>query len=148
MYVVNKMGPEVKKLVLRKSRVEVQLADGTEKHYYVNEAFNKEDDLSVFSTLMRDKFLDGRDRLLAQGLPKYKGDTIWELQGELLDVASYSAIFHADLARLKESARTLLAKLLNIEKLGEESQGVLTIRVDSQSWDDFVSDLEKIVGRK
>ena len=150
MLIVNKLGSagEIKKVVLRKSRTEVHLVDGRELHYYTNEAYNKEDDLSVFATLMRNKFLDGRDRHFAQGSPKYKGDTIWELQGELLDMASYSSVLHTYLSRLKESAREVLKRVLKVEKSSEEEGSMIVFRVETDLVDNLVSDLEAIAGKK
>lgn len=92
----------IKKVVIRKSRVEIITEDG-EFHYYMDEAFSPDDELSVFSTRMRNKFLDGRDRHEAQGSPTYKADTIRELQGELLDQGAYSAILFFELERLKKA---------------------------------------------
>ena len=149
MLVVNKLSQgEVKKLVLRRSRVEVQLTDGEELHYYTDEAFNKDDELNRFSTLVRDKFLDGRDRHLAQGSPRYKADTVWELQGELLDMSGYGSVLHASLGRLKKSAKDVLVKALELERSSEEEGGVITFKINTGDWDNFVSDLESISGRK
>ena len=109
MLVINKIGQgDIAKVVLRKSRVEIVMIDGTSVNYYVSEAYDANDELSVFATMMRNKFLDGRDRHQAQGSRVYHADTIFELQGELLDHAAYSAILWNELERLKPEYKRLV----------------------------------------
>ena len=103
MQIINKIGvTEVAKVILRQSRVEIHMVDGSRKDYYANDAYDPKDELSEFFTLVRNKFLDGRDRHAAQGSKAYKADTIWELQGELLDKNAYSAILFFELERFKK----------------------------------------------
>ena len=106
MLVINKIGQGIiAKVILRKSRIEIVMVDGTSNNYYTNESYDKDDELNIFSTMMRNKFLDGRDRRQAQGARVYHADTIFELQGELLDHAAYSAVLWHELERLKPEFR-------------------------------------------
>ena len=124
MLVKNKIGQsEIKEVILHNSRVEIRLKDGTEKHYYPSESYDPKDELSEFNLKTRNKFLDGRDRYKAQGSKRYTADTIWELQGELLDMAGYSSVMYGNLKRLKESAKWVLNRVLAMEKKSTEDDG-------------------------
>ena len=102
----NKIGQgEIKKVVLHRSRVEIQMVDGEELNFYAKDAIDPKDELSVFATKMRNKFLDGRDKYQAMGSKGYKADTITELQKELLDQAAYGAVLFFDLERLKSELK-------------------------------------------
>ena len=149
MLVKNKIGQsEIKSILIHESRVEVRMVDGTERHYYTNDAYDPNDELSMFHTRVRDKFLDGRDRHKAQGSKQYKADTIWELQGELLDMAGYGSVMYGYLNRLKSSAKEVFNRIYTIERKSTEENGIINFSISAEEWDNLVSDLESICGRK
>lgn len=104
MLVVNKLTKKecpdgivegINKVVLRPSRVEIVLTDGSSRHYYTKDSYMKDDQLEIFAVMMRNKFLDGKDKRSASPQSKsFATDLIDEMQQEILDFAAYGAVHY------------------------------------------------------